>query len=285
MAEKGSIQNSNLLEKGLVAYISQISTIPLLSPEEEKRLAERVRKGDGRARKKLILSNLRLVVSIAKRYMNYGLSLLDLIEEGNIGLMKAVDTFDPSRGTRFSTYATWWIRQTITRALSNQCRTVRIPVYMSENLLRFKKTLEEFFVRTGQQPTLREIAKELGITEDEAKQMKEYLECMAPIDFAQVGPEGEDALYAGKTEVQLKSEGFIADLEKEQDLEFLLSLLPERDAELLKFRYGLMDGKPHTLVETGKKFNLTRERVRQIERNAINFLRNYVESHKDEFFF
>lgn len=285
MVDKDFTERSYLLDRGLMTYISQISTIPLLSPEEERKLAERVKKGDGRARKKLILSNLRLVVSIAKKYMNYGLPLLDLIEEGNIGLMKAVDSFDPSRGTRFSTYATWWIRQTITRALSNQSRTVRIPVYMSETLLRYKKTLEEFYVRTGQQPTLEEIAKELRITEDEAKQLKEYLECMSPIDFAQFIPEVEDSVQLGRTEVQLKSESFIADLEKEEDLEFLLSLLPEKDAEVLKYRYGLLDGKPHTLVETGKKFNFTRERVRQIERNAINFLRNYVESHKDEFFF
>lgn len=281
--EKDFVQNNPLIEKGLVNYIAQISKIPLLSPEEEKKLAQRVKKGDGKARKKLILSNLRLVVSVAKRYMNYGLSLLDLIEEGNIGLMKAVDTFDPSRGTRFSTYATWWIRQTITRALSNQSRTVRIPVYMSESLLRYKKAIEEFYVRTGHQPSIKEIASELGITEHEAEQLKEYLECMTPVDLAQFVPEVEDSAYLGRSEAHLKSESFVEELEREQDLEFLLSLLPERDANVLKFRYGLMDGRPHTLVETGKEFNLTRERVRQIERNAINFLRNYVESHKDDF--
>lgn len=281
--EKDFVQNNPLIEKGLVNYIAQISKIPLLSPEEEKKLAQRVKKGDGKARKKLILSNLRLVVSVAKRYMNYGLSLLDLIEEGNIGLMKAVDTFDPSRGTRFSTYATWWIRQTITRALSNQSRTVRIPVYMSESLLRYKKAIEEFYVRTGHQPSIKEIASELGITEHEAEQLKEYLECMTPVDLAQFVPEVEDGAYLGRSEAHLKSESFVEELEREQDLEFLLSLLPERDANVLKFRYGLMDGRPHTLVETGKEFNLTRERVRQIERNAINFLRNYVESHKDDF--
>lgn len=281
--EKDFVQNNPLIEKGLVNYIAQISKIPLLSPEEEKKLAQRVKKGDGKARKKLILSNLRLVVSVAKRYMNYGLSLLDLIEEGNIGLMKAVDTFDPSRGTRFSTYATWWIRQTITRALSNQSRTVRIPVYMSESLLRYKKAIEEFYVRTGHQPSIKEIASELGITEHEAEQLKEYLECMTPVDLAQFVPEVEDSACLGRSEAHLKSESFVEELEREQDLEFLLSLLPERDANVLKFRYGLMDGRPHTLVETGKEFNLTRERVRQIERNAINFLRNYVESHKDDF--
>ncbi|MCX8064443.1 MAG: RNA polymerase sigma factor RpoD/SigA [Candidatus Hydrogenedentes bacterium] len=283
MADKDFLQSNVLLEKGLVAYISQISKIPLLAPEEEKRLAQRIKRGDGKARKKLILSNLRLVVSIAKRYMNYGLPLLDLIEEGNIGLMKAVDTFDPSRGTRFSTYATWWIRQTITRALSNQSRTVRIPVYMSETLLRYKKAVEEFYVRTGHQPSVKEIAEELGVTEHEAEQLKEYLECMVAVDFAQYVPEAEDSMYLNKSESHLKSDSFVEGLEKEQDLEFLLSLLPERDANVLKYRYGLMDGKPHTLVETGRKFNLTRERVRQIERNAINFLRNYVESHKDDF--
>ncbi len=281
--EDTSLIKNPFYERGLYTYITEISKIPLLSAEEERRLAFRILKGDGKARRKLILSNLRLVVSIAKKYIYYGVSLLDLIEEGNIGLMKAVENFDPKRGTKFSTYATWWIRQAITRALSNQSRTVRVPVYLNENLARYRKTLEEHFAKTGLHPTIQEISKILKISLEEAEQLQLYLDSIMSFDFVQNIDEIEEGSGIVRVNPSLRTDSFAKDIEKEQDLEFLINLLPETEAKIIRYRYGLVDGRPYTLAETGKMLNMTRERVRQLERLALRFLRQYVEEHKELF--
>lgn len=282
MEDKDFIKNP-FMEKGLYTYIAEISKIPLLSAEEERRLAFRILKGDGKARRKLILSNLRLVVSIAKKYIYYGVSLLDLIEEGNIGLMKAVENFDPKRGTKFSTYATWWIRQAITRALSNQSRTVRVPVYLNENLARYRKILEEHYAKTGSHPSVQEMSKILKISLEESEQLHLYLDSVMSFDFVQNIDENDDTSALVRVNPSLRTESFAPDVEKEQDLEFLISLLPETEAKIVRYRYGLVDGRPYTLAETGKMLNMTRERVRQLERLALRFLRQYVEEHKELF--
>lgn len=281
--EDKDLTKNPFIERGLYTYISEISKIPLLSVEEERRLALRVRKGDGQARRKLILSNLRLVVSIAKKYIHYGVSLLDLIEEGNIGLMKAIENFDPSRGTKFSTYATWWIRQAITRALSNQSRTVRVPVYLNENLSRYRKILDEYYAKKGSYPTVKEMSKILGISIDEAEQLRIYLDSIMSYDFIQTIDINEETSSLVRSNPSLRTDSFAPIIEKEKDLEFLISLLPETEAKIIRYRYGLVDGRPYTLVETGKVLNMTRERVRQLERSALRFLRQYVDEHKELF--
>ena len=269
-------------ENGLSRYLAEISRIPLLSATEEIRLAKAAQAGDGEARRKLIVSNLRLVVSIAKKYLYYGLPLLDLIEEGNLGLMKAVERFDPDRGFKFSTYATWWIRQAVTRALSNYGRTVRIPVYVTDNVARYKKKAEEIYTRTGRQPEPEEMAEELGIKVAEAKKLQSFVEEISPLDNMETANEGDsrgipDALEPTASNTALQQ------IEIDQQLQELMKELTEREANIIKFRYGLIDGKAHTLEQTGREFGLTRERIRQIENDVMKRLRNYVQEHAEQF--
>ena len=282
MEDKEFSQNL-LSERGLCTYIAEISRIPLLSPEEERKLAFRIRKGDANARRKLILANLRLVVSIARKYMQYSVSFRDLIAEGNIGLMRAIENFDPDRGTKFSTYATWWIRQSITRSLSNQSRTVRVPVYLNESLSRYRKVLEDYYTKTGLQPTCEEVAKILGISAEEARQLQENFPSIMSSDIKQSLEEDEGSKITKKIQPPLRTKSFAEDVQKEQDLEFLIQLLSEREAQVIRYRYGLVDGKPYTLLETSKMLGITRERVRQLEQLALKFLQKYVEEHKDLF--
>ena len=269
-------------ENGLSTYLAEISKIPLLAPVEEINLARRAKAGDAVARRKLIVANLRLVVSIAKKYLYYGLPLLDLIEEGNLGLMKAVDRFDPERGCKFSTYATWWIRQAVTRSLSNHGRTVRIPVYITDNVARYKKIAEELYIRTGRQPELEEVAKELGVRIEEAKRLQEFVDVVSPIEKIQTSdttlsrgiPEGIEPRRFDTT---------IQQIELDQQMEELMGQLTEREANIIRYRYGLTDGQVHTLEETGKHFGLTRERIRQIEKDVMKRLRVYVGDHREDF--
>ena len=269
-------------EDGLSKYLAEISKIPLLSSSEEVRLAKKAREGDGAARRKLIVSNLRLVVSVAKKYLYYGLPLLDLIEEGNLGLMKAVDRYDPDRGCKFSTYATWWIRQAVTRSLSNQGRTVRIPVYITDNVARYKKLADTTYIKTGRYPELEEIAHALGIKLAEAKRLQEYAEAVSPLEHLQttdsdatrIVPESAEPIEADRT---------IEQIALDQQMDELMKQLTEREANILRYRYGLLDGKAHTLEETGKQFKLTRERIRQIEKDLMKRLRCYVAEHAEDF--
>ena len=269
-------------ETGLSTYLAEISKIPLLSTSEEIRLAKRARKGDAEARHKLIVSNLRLVVSIAKKYLYYGLPLLDLIEEGNLGLMKAVARFDPMRGCKFSTYATWWIRQAVTRSLSNYGRTVRIPVYVTDNVARYKKTAEDLYIRTGKRPDAEDVAVEMGIKIAEARRLREFVEDISPLDNMDStdGEDGRGVMESGESQLTDRA---IAQFELDQQMEELMKQLTPREANILRYRYGLLDGRAHTLEETGREFSLTRERIRQIEKDAMRRLRGFVGEHMEDF--
>lgn len=269
-------------ENGLSTYLSEISKIPLLSPSEEVRLARLAKKGDAAARRRLIVSNLRLVVSIAKKYLYYGLPLQDLIEEGNIGLMKAADRYDPERGCKFSTYATWWIRQAVTRSLSNQGRTVRVPVYITDNVARYKKVAEELYIKTGRQPEVDEMAKALGLTEREVLKLQSFVDTVEPIDRMQ-STDSEMAREIPESMEPAITNAALEQFELDQQMGQLFAELNEREAAIIKFRYGLDDGRAHTLEETGKRFKLTRERIRQIEKDVMKRLRVFVKENADAF--
>jgi len=268
---------------GLNSYLKEISKIPLLSPAEEMRLAKRMRKGDEEARKKLVISNLRLVVSIAKKYLYYGLPLLDLIEEGNLGLLKAVDRYDPSRKCKFSTYATWWIKQAITRSLSNYGRTIRIPVYVTDNISKYKKVAQLLYEREGRQPTVEEVADEMGVQYEEALKLHEYALGVPSLESLVYMEEDGEVTGAEILEEARNDEDVVSRILRSQRLNQLMEQLTPREGSILRHRYGLDDGECHTLEETGRQFNLTRERIRQIENEVISKLRNYVAEHKAEF--
>ena len=269
-------------ENGLSTYLSEISRVPLLSTSEEIRLAKRAQQGDGEARHTLIVSNLRLVVSIAKKYLYYGLPLLDLIEEGNLGLMKAVERYDPDRGCKFSTYATWWIRQAVTRSLSNQGRTVRIPVYVTDNVARYKKTAEELYIKSGKRPDPEEVAAQMGIKVAEAKRLREFVEDVSPLDNLETTDDADGRGVPEPLQAR-RVDKAIVQFELDQQMEELMKQLSPREANILRYRYGLADGRAHTLEQTGKEFNLTRERIRQIEKDAMKRLRTFVASHGEDF--
>ncbi len=269
-------------DKSLSIYLSEISKIPLLSASEELRLARLAKKGDLAARRILIVSNLRLVVSIAKKYLYYGLPLLDLIEEGNLGIMKAVERFDPNRGCKFSTYATWWVRQAVTRSLSNQGRTVRIPVYITDNLAKYKRISEELYIKHGRKPTNAEMARAMQIKVADLKRIELFAETVSPLENLQSTDIMDFTEGADSPEVPSVDPG-MKQFERDQEVEALMSLLNERETAIMRFRYGLDDGCPHTLEETGKHFDLTRERIRQIERNAMKRMRKFMSHHADDF--
>ena len=269
-------------ENGLSTYLAEISRIPLLSSSEEIRLAKAAQNDDASARRRLIVSNLRLVVSIAKKYLYYGLPLMDLIEEGNLGLMKAVERYDPDRGCKFSTYATWWIRQAVTRALSNQGRTVRIPVYITDNVARYKKLVEKEYIKSGRYPEIESVAKELKIKVAEAKRLQEFADVITPLERMQSTDNDGDRGIPESLEPK-RLDKAIEQIELDQQMEELMKQLTDREANIIRFRYGLHDGCAHTLEETGKKYKLTRERIRQIEKDVMKRLRTYASSHEDDF--
>ncbi|MCK5862065.1 MAG: RNA polymerase sigma factor RpoD/SigA [Candidatus Hydrogenedentes bacterium] len=272
-------------DRSLSKYLSEISKVPLLSATEEIRLAKQAKhKGTlgSDARRKLIVSNLRLVVSIAKKYLYYSLPLLDLIEEGNIGLMKAVDRFDPDRGCKFSTYATWWIRQAVTRSLSNQGRTVRIPVYITDNLSKYKRVCEEFYIREGRQATLDEIAKTMDMKLRDVKRLEMFAESTSPFDSLQ-STDSDGYTESSALNDAVSQDRGVNQFERDQEMEALMRILNERESSIMRYRYGLIDGCAHTLEEAGREFDLTRERIRQIERDAMKRLRRYVSRHAEDF--
>lgn len=268
-------------ESGLSTYLGEISRIPLLSSSEEVRLARKAKTGDGEARRRLIVSNLRLVVSIAKKYLYYGLPLVDLIEEGNLGLMKAVDRYDPERGCKFSTYATWWIRQAVTRSLSNQGRTVRIPVYITDNVARYKRAAEEMYIKSGKHPDPEEVAAAMDIKATEAKRLHDFLEGASPTEKVQISDDDGRGLPEGA--MPTYSDEVVEQIEIDQQMDELMGQLSEREANIIKYRYGLVNGKAHTLEETGRQFNLTRERIRQIEKDVMRRLRSFVAERSEDF--
>ena len=258
------------------AYLRDVRPIPLLTAQEEIDLAKRIRKGDKAAREKMIRANLRLVISIAKRYANLGVPLSDLIEEGNIGLMKGVEKFDPDRGFRFSTYAAWWIKQGISRAIIDQGKMIRVPVYMNEEILKYKKAIEGLTHKLKRKPRLGEIAKKLQVPVDKIKELEGSIAKMSSLD-APIGEEGD-----GQVRDIIEDQSMIApdeELEtffnKERTMRFL-QILNERERKILDMRYGLTDGNTHTLAEIAKVLGVSRERVRQLESATIKKIRSVI---------
>lgn len=258
-------------------YLKEIGRVPLLTYAEEVELAKAIKKGDERARQKLIEANLRLVVSIAKKYINRGLSLSDLIQEGNQGLMRAVEKYDWKRGYKFSTYATWWIRQAITRAIADQARTIRIPVHMVETINRLLRTSRRLMQELGREPTYEEIGLQLDM--DPARVREIIKIAQEPTSLEMPVGEDEDSRLGDFIEAQTAKPEEAAgnQLLKEQIAEVLKTLTP-REEKVLALRFGLEDGRPRTLEEVGKEFNVTRERIRQIEAKAIRKLRHPTRS-------
>jgi RNA polymerase primary sigma factor len=255
-------------------YLQDIGKIPLLSREEEVELAKRIEEGDEGARKRLIIANLRLVVSIAKRYMGRGLSFLDLIQEGNMGLMRAVEKFDWTKGYKFSTYATWWIRQAITRAISDQSRTIRVPVHMIETFRELTRLKAEHVEEHGEPLNLESLATELEMPVEKLRKVENVAQYTASLERP-IGDGEEDTLgdfVEDKTAPSPTKETYKMFLSEE--LEKALNQLSDREKEILMLRYGLEDGHPRTLKDVAKVFNITRERVRQIEIKAIEKLKH-----------
>jgi RNA polymerase primary sigma factor len=267
----------------LNSYLKEISKIPLLAPADEIRLAKKMRKGDEDARSKLTVSNLRLVVSVAKKYLYYGLPLLDLIEEGNLGLLKAVDRYDPGRKCKFSTYATWWIRQAITRALSNYGRTIRVPVYVTDNISKYKRAAQLLYEQRGREPSVEEVAEQMGIEYEQALKLHEYTLGVPSLESLVYLEEDGEVVGAQIAEEVRSEEDVVARILRSQRLSQLMEQLTPRESGILRHRYGLDDGENHTLEETGKRFSLTRERIRQIENEVIGKLKKYVAEHATEF--
>ncbi len=255
-------------------YLKDIGKVALLSPEDETELARRMMDGDEEAKKLLSEANLRLVVSIAKRYMGRGMLFLDLIQEGNLGLMKAVEKFDYQKGFKFSTYATWWIKQAITRAIADQARTIRIPVHMVETINKQIRVSRRLLQELGREPTPEEIAREMGISEDRVREIQKIAQ--DPVSLETPIGEEEDSHLGDFIEDEgsaTPSDAVSYTMLKEQLLGVLDTLTP-REEKVLRLRYGIDDGRPRTLEEVGKEFNVTRERIRQIEAKALRKLRH-----------
>ena len=262
------------LDDPVRAYLKEIGAVPLLSAEEEAALASAAREGDAEARRRLCEANLRLVVSVAKRYAGRGLPFLDLIQEGNLGLMKAAEKFEPERGFKFSTYATWWIRQSITRAIADQGRTIRIPVHLVESINRVKKTAGELLHKNGREATAEEIAAQLDMEPDRVRELMQLAQ--EPISLETPVGEEEDAHL--EDFIRDESVGIPVDETGRQlrhrELVAVLKSLTPREERVLTLRFGLEDGRAHTLEELGREFNVTRERIRQIEAKALRKLRH-----------
>jgi RNA polymerase primary sigma factor len=262
-------------------YLREIGKIPLLSAEEELALAQRVVKGDKDAKDKMAEANMRLVVSIAKRYVGRGLDLLDLIQEGNTGLLRAVEKFDPDKGFKFSTYATWWIRQAITRAIADQARTIRIPVHMVETINKLLRTQRRLTQDLNREPTSEEIAAAMEIEVEKVEHIMKIKQDISSLDASIKDDEEESVLadFIEDEETISPEESATGQLMKEQ-IKDLLSALTEREQKILKLRFGLEDGKYHTLEEVGQEFSVTRERIRQIEAKALAKLRKHKDARK-----
>ncbi|MBB1544396.1 RNA polymerase sigma factor RpoD [Candidatus Saccharibacteria bacterium] len=264
-------------------YLREIGKIPLLSNEEEVDLAYRIVKGEKKAKDKMVEANMRLVVSIAKRYSGRGLDFLDLIQEGNTGLLRAVEKFDPDKGFKFSTYATWWIRQAITRAIADQARTIRIPVHMVETINKVLRATRKLTNELNREPTVEEIAKEMGMEPEKVDYVMKIKQDIASLD-ATVGRDGddEDSVLGDFIEDEGRvspEDAAAAQMLKEQIAE-ILSSLSEREQKVVKLRFGIGGGRPHTLEEVGAEFSVTRERIRQIEAKALSKLRKHKDTKK-----
>ena len=261
-------------------YLKEIGRVPLLSMEEEKQLAERMAQGDTNAKKRLCEANLRLVVSIAKKFVGRGMQFLDLIQEGNLGLLKAVEKFDYNKGFKFSTYATWWIRQAITRAIADQARTIRIPVHMVETITKVKKASSQLLHETGHDPTTEEIAERLEMPVERIQEIIRIAQDPVSLETP-IGEEEDSHLgdFIQDDDAPAPADAASLMLLKDQ-LNEVLSTLSDREARVLRLRFGLEDGRARTLEEVGKEFDVTRERIRQIEAKALRKLRHPSRSKK-----
>lgn len=259
-------------------YLKEIGTVALLSGEEELELAKRKQDGDEYAKQKLIEANLRLVVSIAKRYTGRGMSFLDLVQEGNLGLIKGVEKFDYTKGFKLSTYATWWIRQSVTRALADQARTIRVPVHMVETINKMSKMQRKLTLELGYEPTVAELAEALEMTEEKVMEIMQIAREPASLETP-IGEEDDSNLGDFVADANVVSpEGNVESVMLREHIDSLLSELKERERQVILLRFGLEDGHPRTLEEVGKEFKVTRERIRQIEAKALRKLRNPVRS-------
>lgn len=264
-------------ENGIKIYLREIGQIALLTPKDEIRLAARIKKGDKAARAQMIKANLRLVVKIAHDYSNFGLPLLDLISEGNIGLMKAVERFDPKKGGKLSTYAAWWIKQSIKRALANQAKTIRLPVHLVDKISKMKRAGHKLSEQLGREPTDQELADVLGVTRAKVAQLRTISVRPASLD-APIGD--DDATEFSEIvgdEAALTPFELLRDKTLRQEVRDILEELDPREAEILTLRFGLDGSKPKTLEEVGRRFKVTRERVRQIQNIALTKLRHVME--------
>ena len=286
MDEPADVDLESSLPKGIAVddpvrmYLKEIGKVPLLSADEEIELAKRMEQGDEEAKKRLCEANLRLVVSIAKRYVGRGMLFLDLIQEGNLGLIKAVDKFDYTKGYKFSTYATWWIRQAITRSIADQARTIRIPVHMVETINKLIRVSRQLLQTYGREPSPEEIAEEMGISVDKVREIQKIAQEPVSLETP-IGEEEDSHLgdFIPDEDVPAPAEAAAFSMLKEQLVE-VLDTLTEREQKVLKLRFGLDDGRARTLEEVGKEFDVTRERIRQIEAKALRKLRHPSRSKK-----
>lgn len=264
-------------------YLREIGKIPLLTPEEEAELAQRIVKGDKKAKDKMVEANMRLVVSIAKRYGGRGLDFLDLIQEGNTGLLRAVDKFDPDKGFKFSTYATWWVRQAITRAIADQARTIRIPVHMVETINKVLRTTRKLTAELNREPTNEEIAEALDMEPEKIDYVMRIKQDIASLD-ASISREGDDEEsvlgdFVEDEERDSPEDSAANQILKEQ-LSEIIATLTDREQKIIRLRFGIGGGRPHTLEEVGAEFDVTRERIRQIEAKALSKLRKNKDTKK-----
>ncbi len=259
-------------------YLKEIGTVPLLSADEELELAKRHAQGDEAAKERLIEANLRLVVSIAKRYTGRGMSFLDLVQEGNLGLIKGVEKFDYTKGYKLSTYATWWIRQSVTRALADQARTIRVPVHMVETINKMSKMQRKLTLELGYEPSIQELAQALDMSEEKVMEIMQIAREPASLETP-IGEEDDSNLgdFVADSNV-VTPEANVESVMLREHIDTLLGDLKERERQVIVLRFGLEDGHPRTLEEVGKEFNVTRERIRQIEAKALRKLRNPVRS-------
>ena len=273
-----SVPDGVSIEDPVRMYLKEIGTVPLLTADEELELAQRKADGDEAAKERLIEANLRLVVSIAKRYTGRGMSFLDLVQEGNLGLIKGVEKFDYTKGYKLSTYATWWIRQSVTRALADQARTIRVPVHMVETINKMSKMQRKLTLELGYEPSVAELAEALDMTEDKVMEIMQIAREPASLETP-IGEEDDSNLgdFVADSNV-VTPEGNVESVMLREHIDALLGDLKERERQVIVLRFGLEDGHPRTLEEVGKEFNVTRERIRQIEAKALRKLRNPVRS-------